>query len=314
MYYGGYQSNMWWNTLRGEWGTGFIMVKINNGQIEYAQNLTFNDYGTDMRLLKTPTGTIIGSMSGSNKIKNKGTEREHYLLPKATTRNLSISAIEIQIVRNKSGRWFLHGAEKPGKLLCEALQDEEKNWSLYFYEDQLYISNYLIPRHIVFVPDNNHCKVIASRDAGVFYELQLRYKNQLLFSLSTPALPYNDAMIGVGHIKLELKKIPQDTRGYHFIKENKFAIHPTYVYYMMFLYTFDPITLNIIKLSPAFYPPHAKHAVVFPAGLTYYQGDYLISYGEGDSEMKIMFIDNYDVDRLLVPASYYDEEYDFIYL
>ena len=312
MYYGGIGSNTYWNHKKGQWGTGFMIVQINDGRVDYVQSLEFNDYGTDMRLIQTPDG-IIGTMSGGNKISKKGTEREHYLLPKATTRNFSIAALEIDIVRNQSGRWFLHGAEDPGDLLCETLQDNEKNWSLWYY-NQLYISNYLIPRHIVFVPANSTCKVIASQDASIFNGLEVLYKKSLLFSLSTPAIPYNNVMIGVGHIKLDKNKLPTLSRGYVFLKNNQYLIHPSNTYYMMFLYTFDPVTLNILKVSAAFYPPDTNHAVVFPAGLTYYDGDYLISYGEGDSKMKIMFIDDYDVDRLLVPASYYEEEYDFIYL
>lgn len=319
MYLGGMKSKMWWNRTTGEWGTGFIIIKIEDDYIEYIQSLGYNDYGTDMRLLKIPGGNIIGTMSGGNEIKKKGTAREHYLLPKPTSKHFSIVELEIEIIRNKAGRFFLEGAYGPGELLCEELQDNEKNWSLYYY-NQLYISNYLIPRHIVFVPNinDNHCKVIASQDASIFNGLELYYKKSLLFSLSTPAIPYynevSDMMIGVGHIKIDKNTVPSDTRGYNFLQKNDYLIHPSNTYWMMFLYTFDPITLNIIKVSPAFYPPYTKHAVVFPTGLTYYKNNYLISYGEGDAAMKLMFIDEHDIDRLLTPASYYEDEYDFVYL
>ena len=63
--------------------------------------------------------------------------------------------------------------------------------------------------------------------------------------------------------------------------------HYTAIYYM-YIYTFDPNTSHIKRISNAFVPPTSiDTGVIFPCGIEIKNNNLLISYGETDSLIKI---------------------------
>lgn len=315
LYYGGPESKTWWNPGReGEWGTGFMLINMSNYKIKSIDIVDYLDRYLDTRLLKT-SNKIIATTSNGEKVNSlRGIDRSEYQLDKyiypdntmLTTSNI----FSITTVFDQGEFIFKMNEPQP---LCIGLQHEEKNWSPYIFNDQLYISNWLVPKHIVFIPHTyEKCSVIKSQHQTIFNKIEKFYEHKVLFSLSTPAISYNNVKLAVGHLKID-GNVKMNTLAYQFIQNDK-PKHPFNNYsYMMFLYTFDPETLEILSLSPAFYPPTTQHAVVFPVGLTYNQ-DYIVSYGEADMKMKLIFISPDNLINLLVPTSDYDEEYEFIQL
>lgn len=315
LYYGGHGSKTWWNPGReGEWGTGFMLLNISNYKVRSIDIVDFLDEYLDTRLLKT-SNTIIATTSNGEKANQlRGVDRSKYGLNKYIYPDdtmLTTSSIFNITAMFDQGE-FIFEMNKP-QSLCLNLQHEEKNWSPYTYNNQLYISNWLVSKHIVFIPHTyEDCSVIKSEHPTIFNKIEIFYNHKVLFSLSTPAISYNNVKLAVGHVKI-YGNVKLNTLAYQFIQNDK-PKHPFNDYsYMMFLYTFDPETLEILSLSPAFYPPTTQHAVVFPVGLTFNK-DYIISYGEADMKMKLLFISPEKLSNLLVPISDYDEEYEFIQL
>jgi hypothetical protein len=212
----------------------------------------------------------------------------------------------------------VEGFDERGKLLCKNFQGEEKNWSLYTYNNNLYISQWLYPHHQVLkvedMNDLNQCNMYTSKNSTIFHTIQKFYKKSVLFSLSTPAIPYYGLRLAVGHVKIMGDRVPKNTVAYDFVQNDLYKQPAENTSYMMFFYTFDPSTLDIVRISPGFYPPDIKHGVVFASGLTQHNDDYIISYGEGDYKMKFLFVNSYAIDKLLWPIWYYDEQYEFMYL
>lgn len=80
----------------------------------------------------------------------------------------------------------------------------------------------------------------------------------------------------------------------------------------MFFYTFDPRTLSILEVSNSFIPPGATSNVVFPAGLILNsEGQIIVSYGERDDKMKLLFISPEEVQGML-RTDLTPETFDFI--
>lgn len=309
MFYTGH----WWDHGDGVWGTAFALARINDRQIEYIKTMGYNDYGTDMRLLNTGNGVFIGTMTMSSEPEDKGYDRILYELDAPIGSSVSISMLEIEII-DIDNTYMLEDADQCGNVICENLQDAEKNWSTFIYNKKLYISNFLVPKHIVFVPRDDTCSVKKSDKTTYFQQLEEYYEKTILVSLSTPALAYGTMMLGCGHLKLSMNDLPRNSSAYQFLKKATIPPHPTKTFYMMFLYTFNPKTYNIVDISPAFFPPNVEHGIVFPCGLEYYQNEYIISYGEGDAEMKFLFMSKESIKDLLHAENYYDDEYEFIYL
>lgn len=309
MFYTGH----WWNPGEdGVWGTAFVLAKINNRKMEYIKTMGYNDYGTDMRLL-TNNDNIIGTMTVSSEAEYKGHDRTKFELKAPTGSTYSISMLVMEII-DLDDTYILEGEDELGYLICENLQDAEKNWSTFINRGRLNISNFLLPNHIVFVPRQNTCIVKKSDKITYFQQLEEYYEKTILVSLSTPALSYGNMMLGCGHLKLAMNDLPRESRAYQFLKKATIPPHPSNTFYMMFLYTFNPKTYNIVEISPAFFPPDVEHGIVFPCGLEHYQHDYIISYGQGDAEMKFIFLTEETIKDLLHAENYYNDEYEFIYL
>ncbi|HSW77026.1 MAG TPA: hypothetical protein VLG50_08260 [Candidatus Saccharimonadales bacterium] len=294
-YYGGQNSPTWWREDE-YWGTGYVLATIINQNITIIKYLGYNNYCFDMKLSSTNFGISGTSNCGGGKI---------YIHNFVFVKNGN----DVKLTSTYPDLKF------EGVKLCKYNQVEEKNWSMYEYNEQMYISQWLYPHHIVLVKSKeNKCIKLKSKNVTVFQHIMNYYNKSVLFSLSTPAIPYYNLMMGVGHVKIVGDIVPPYTTAYRFV-QNDYLKHPvSNMSYLMFFYVFDPITLDIVRISPGFYPPNITHGVVFASGLTKHDNDYIISYGEGDAKMKFLFINNYAIDRLLSPVKYYDHGYEFIYL
>lgn len=312
-WYGSYNSSTWWNAgSSGFRGTGLMIIKIVDREIIIHSVLPDTNYGSDMRLLKTPSYIFATFNLQAHEYKNWGIDRELYKLPKAkcTENCFAMQYFKAQLYHNTYLDWYTLYKDDNYSLLCSNIQDQDKNWSSFMIDNKLYCSDYLTPTHTVI--DINNCSIITEPYVNIMEEIELYYNGGILFSLSTPAIPYNNVMLGIGHLKIIPSFVKHNTVAYDFIHNDSLPRHPLYdQMYMMFLYTFDS-NFKILSISPAFYPPDTKHGVIFPAGLTYYNNEYIVSYGEGDVEMKLLFLNKNIIKNLL--SNNIQVEYEFLYL
>ena len=182
------------------------------------------------------------------------------------------------------------------KLLCSNLTSQyEKNWSPWLHQDKVNISYHLTPRHIAFQPigASDQCTFQESSQPSIFEQIADHFSNRAYISLSTPSIQLNEIeYIAAGHIKIFPEELPT------WIKS--MPHHANGLVYLMFLYTFDPVTLNIIRTTDAFLPPTTQVAVVYPVGLTMNRDNVIVSYGEADREMKLLFINKSRLDDMLI--------------
>lgn len=321
MYKGGINSDTWWDDSHGGYrGTGYLILKIINREVIIHQILDDLGLGYDARLTQTPKGILLTQSGeyfenfdeiwGIDRVKNglaKRTCKENcdgvYYLFLSIYHDKYIDTYKL----SENANWY-------GEPMCPKLQDQDKNWSPFIKNKNIYVSNWLTPKHTVVI--EKYCKIIKEPNFNIFYISQLFYNNTLSFRLGTPAIKFNNnEMIAVGHVRFFGDFIPVDSKAYSFYKENILPKHPYHnLMYMMFIYTFDINTFEILRVSPAFYPPNIMHSVVFPVGLTYHDDDYVISYGEGDIKMKLLFMKSETINDLLYDQNDIDHEYEFIYL
>ncbi len=319
-WYGGPESNTWWNKgVDGIWGTGFVLLKFikNNFIIEEVKNNSVYSnnnvsYGNDMRLLKINQFIFSTFNLQASSYANWGKDRVKYGLPKAQCKE---DCFAMQVVLKEVKYWnqYIVNDFSETMVLCPKLQDSDKNWSSFLRDDgEIFCSDYLTPKHTLIHVDT--CKIIQEKSINQFENIEIFYNNRgVLFSLSTPALQFGNLKLGVGHIKITPKYLDDDTKAFQFVKHHPLPKHVFYNrLYMMFFYTFDPYTFEIVSFSSAFYPPNTNHSVVFPTGLTYYHGQYIISYGEADMAIKLLFISPNDIQDML--QNQFSDEYNFIYL
>lgn len=152
------------------------------------------------------------------------------------------------------------------------------------------------------------------------------------FSLGTPALLWSKTeFIAVGHsrfnsrLRVDLPKSwqnrkpslsPATTKNYErllteFIKpqETKIEENAAFYYYFCFFFTYDSRSMAITSMSHSFlFESHMPFLVEFPVGLEHgfphsdpRQDMWIISYGEGDSRIKLAFMSREDIASLLVP-------------
>jgi len=77
---------------------------------------------------------------------------------------------------------------------------------------------------------------------------------------------------------------------------------------------FNPDTLEILEVSHAFIPPQSTSNVVFPAGLIInFEQQVVVSYGERDDKMKLLFLSPEQVQAML-RTDLTPETFDFIRL
>lgn len=338
-WYGGPGGEYWWQTREGGYeGTGFALLQIGDRQITSITILPESiSHAVDLRLtINENTGEVIGTYKtwvGTNEETTiplpqgqygmiVGYDRQKYGLPfNPTSCCVLIRFARLQpMVINQSGVYTLSHSNTKDEILCKNVSDiYEGNWSLWFYYNKLFISYHLVPRHIIFQPDTqmSNCSVITSASETIFSKIQNYYNQAVIISLSTPAIPYNSVYLAVGHSKLFPDKLTStNTKADIFYRNYRqvFSGHPfADVRYFMFLYTFNPHTLDILQVSDFFLPPTTSSNIVFPCGLTTYPDGYIISYGEHDDTIKLLFVSRNKIETMLQKEKS-PAEYDFISL
>ena len=241
----------------------------------------------------------------------RGTDREKYGLSKSTCSGcwtLYGEYLELDTDNQIINLDYIYDFNGFRDILCYNLAESDKNWITWEHKKIPYISYSLVPQHIVFtgVYPFHNCTAKLVKTNSIFYRLSEYYNNIIIFSLSTTAISAGNIKIAVGHAKIlldEIDKIPEDTPLYTFVSSLKGWITTAHkLIYTMFIYTFDPETLNINGLSPIFIPPKSHTAVIYPCGLSHTSEDWLISYGDGDSRAKILFIPHSQVNDMIIPV------------
>lgn len=302
---GGSSSMTWWNSGYGYDKTRLALIKINKAkEVSFVQKyLDIN--GVDSRLFKLDKNRFLltNNFWTKDSIRVRDSDCwEGCMLMMARVVTLTSSSIDIS----------------EGIILCPQFSERiEKNWSIWSNEGKIYCSYGLTPHHEVFSLEVKGKDIICpdlKKIEGVndiFYRLQKYYKDICRISLSTPALQWNNTShIGVGHFKYEhgrINEIPHDSNLYlfdHKIKSENRVFHSIYVY-LMFIYVFSSFPpYDILKVSNMFIPGAVnytnKYALVFPSGLTFDKDNYIISYGDHDSQCKLLFLKREEIDNLLL--------------
>ena len=202
----------------------------------------------------------------------------------------------------------------------------EKNWTLYKNaEGRLNISYGISGVHTILrLNDNDVKKCTTEVISSVCTKLlDIMYnKYGLIFSLSTPAVPWDDknSLLAVGHAKIEFTKLltmlnSMYTTGlatntarqlatftkFIELKAGSHNFHRNYAYFMYF-YRLDNISGEIIQISDLFIPyKNEQYSVYFPCGLELVNPNfYLLSYGVGDVQSKILLINRQEISNLFI--------------
>ena len=309
-WYGGPDSETYWHPGdNGFTGTYFLILRIIN-TIDIVTLLpNYIENAVDGRLFILPNDQIVMTSTELYPYRDIGTDRDKYRLG-STNRCQELCELigmySIKLLRHRDKWGNINRDLGP---ICENLAtNSDRNWSLWNYNKSIYISYWLTPKHIIFnLPEiGEKCTSRKSSSITLLEKISNYYHKSLIFSLSTPSYPFNHGLyLGVGHVKIyvdELDDMKQSNVGQFIdlIKTINIPPHVLNIYYLMFLYTFNPITLDIINISHAFYPPTTEYGVVFPCGLTKYNEDtYIISYGEADYRMKLLFIEKSEMVAML---------------
>ena len=303
---GGPESYTWWQPEVGGFiGTGYMILDSNFNVIQILDT-KFDDWN-DVRLIET-NGKLLATyhtQTDLDEISIKGPGgRGHYIMvvnermgadiPGDFSSCYSLIHATELLLSKENEIYSIEDVDT--KIACQNVSSyNEKNWSFWTYDKQLYISYFLIPHHIVFESDKdniNNCSIFISQNETIFNKIEKYYDGAIRFSLGTPAIQLSDIeYMAVGHVVLMSDKVKAGTIG--FIKNiefNELSPLPGHnARYFMFMYTFHPNTLETKRVSHAFLPPKAETNVVFPTGLLINNNkEIVISYGESDSSIKIL--------------------------
>jgi hypothetical protein len=126
-------------------------------------------------------------------------------------------------------------------------------------------------------------------------------KQNVIFSLSTPAIKFQGNNLFIGHVKIVYKN-ELFNKFFTNVSFKNIKMHGKYIYYMFFVLYDD--SYQVLKISNAFIPTvndcHLPYLLVFPSGLTFNKYIY-ITYGEGDVKCKILRLEPEQVNDLLIP-------------
>lgn len=320
-WYGGPNSATWW---KGSQGTAFIYLQadtfIASEVIYYLKEVV------DSRLFRLDPNTAILTGNTHFPVIPFGRDRPKWKIPTfpgssnkcssshcvgmgSSLLSYDITAHTVQNIKNT-----------PMYPLCNNVSiTSDKNWSLFSYNHDLYLSYMLAPEHVILdldLDDLEECYPRSTGDINIFGQISNYYEGETIFSLSTPALPFDqNTYIGVGHVKFGNPPDRKESNLAKFISsvESTLKSHPLNIYYLMFFYTFDPTTLEILQVSDAFLPPTSEYSLVFPCGLTMADEDtFIVSYGEGDVKMKLLIMTREEIQSMLWDQEMDPAEYDFI--
>lgn len=196
----------------------------------------------------------------------------------------------------------------------------EKNWS-YVCDEEARTPRYVysLAGSVALLDVNSgHMWHTCSR---ILNDIHTTFGRSLLLSLGTPTQRWRSGWLSVGHAKLEYGRATSP-RAVQFVRDLKrrygagMRMHGKYVYLMFAILLDDGMTLT--HMSNAFIPTdradtHLPYSLVFPCGLHVSGNDSIIvSYGEGDTRSKLLFLSATELQRLLIPAAKLTaENYDF---
>lgn len=323
---GGIGSETWWKSFYGQDNTGIVLLQINGSKCSVVRNYKNNDIfymdelegkkrnvkpiikGVDARLLYINDNKFVLSyntfLSNRNDIQIKNNK-------KCTDFCGLISSQIIEI--NNDYELVIY----PASILCTNISNKvEKNWSFWKTQNNDLVFSYgLVPKHDIYklaITQHNTIKCNglynSVESASLLKAFGTFYKNKVFISVSTPAVVFeNNMYIGVGHIKYKYKDIEKlkGTNLYNFtelMKQEKKILHSEFIY-LMFFYIFNQYNGNILMLSHMFLPK-SKFALCFPSGLTKtVRGNFLISYGDGDTKCKYLILTKDYIKNLLAYSS-----------
>jgi hypothetical protein len=133
----------------------------------------------------------------------------------------------------------------------------------------------------------------------------------VLYSLSTPALPFGEDMLAVGHVKFrhdQLYLLPktmdvQNLQYFHNLLNGDIRNKHMFYTYAMFFYTFNPNTLAINRMSNVFIPLYtgeqSMHNIYFATNLTKNGDMWWLSYGVGDLKCRVARFTTQDIENAL---------------
>lgn len=240
---------------------------------------------------------------------------------------------------------FLDNVHDNNTLLCtNHSKFIDKNWSIWTYNHKIFFTYSLAPYTVLEMEkEPNQCKKIIINRENIFTKLENLHKtqtidigkNQLHVRLTTPAMKFNEKeYIGVGHIvfnpyleELMYNTLNSDLKIYKFLKDtykkgsetNMFTSHPSFKMYFMFFYTFNPQTMELLRISDGFIPYDKSDKyhtlIVFPMGICEHHSNkdqLIVSYGQGDYQTNLLFIDTKKIESMLYDVDKKDaKNYDY---
>ena len=196
-------------------------------------------------------------------------------------------------------------------VLCPNFSNStEKNWSFSLVPGNNIVFSYgLTPAHDIFTVNAAGATVtcgsyIKRGDANNIFARLLQYYNistptahKFHISVTTPTVTItdqNNIYTGVGHIKYDYRDMGIYPPGSPLLAFHNQMIalgktfHPVYVY-LMFFYSFDMNTGNIVSCSSMFIP-FSTGTLCFPSGLTFNNTtrEVILSYGDDDAKCRIL--------------------------
>lgn len=185
---GGPSSQTWWELEQGGYdGTGFIILHIDDdNNVTVEQVLDFELLGAvDLRLsyvnskIVATYNSLVDPESVGRRIPGRlglfvdiGNQRIEYGLPPFQMGCCTlILGMELN-VSVENNRYILSQASEE-QIICQNVSEGfEKNWSLWYYNHNLFISYHLIPKHTVFIPREsfNQCNVRFEKGHNIFHE------------------------------------------------------------------------------------------------------------------------------------------------
>ena len=181
--------------------------------------------------------------------------------------------------------------------------------------NQLELTNY----HYSIVHSENE---IIEENVKLFDEINLIYGGILRFSSGTNFITFENENLAVGHLVIDIKKFKKNMNNklyfnQEFLKKNYhysnihvlninynikklFLKSENYNYnekiYMMYFYTTSKnYPYNITKISHAFMPNNLKSNICFPTGISWFNENIIISYGDSDNSCCLYFINKKEI-------------------
>lgn len=285
--------------------------------------------GVDMRLLKVGKNTFIATYN------TWASGKDGKYKAKISYRFIKIDPTTYQVTVYPQGE------------LCDDFQDFEKNWSLFMYDEYLFITyglDYNVPPKINGIKDyrsttivvvrhensklrcrDNSIHVVDLKQKFKSYKYDLDGSEHIHISTSTPGIFFNtyrsNRFIAVGHLKFQWENEQlysnknKNTWIYKFREKyiDKYNInnHPIFIY-LCFFYSFVIDSTGFIeydKFGKLFLVGDSVTSLSFPSGLTNTNdnNEFILSYGDFDTSCKFVKFKKEHIKKLLLPQRL-DEE------